>query len=134
MKRERAIKLLEDQIKALESSIEKAKGIPLHVPCKVSVWLHKSVNGMWQETEATLFCIFIAFNKLSVRFDLIASDQGYPQGYPITTKKTFISYDRIIKWEPLTEEDLPLCLGYEVKGPLLEKLMKGDVKSFTRQP
>lgn len=113
MTRKKAIKMFEDQIKVLESYIEKAKGIPLHTPCKVSVRLHKNVDGMWKETEATLF---------SVRFDLIASDQGYPithMGSTYMTKKTSIPYDRIIKWEPLTEQDLPLCLGYEVKGPLL---------------
>lgn len=140
MNREGIIEHYEKIISHSTKIIELCKGFDSNVPYKVS-W---EPDGKFIENPEHLIGIFVSFNTESARF-LVISIRGRIStdcsknrrrawgslggGYIDISSKgiTSIKYHDLIKAQisVIKESDLPLCLGDDYQGPVLESILKG---------
>ena len=123
MTKKKVIEGIDNLMLELEQRKKIIESIPIGVNLLLTGLDYTYRNGEYENTEFQAFASILSFNKESVRFRVIATNNR------LKKDPASIGYQNIKEWRPLKIEDLPMGLSW-TKFPSYEKmLMKGALNN-----
>jgi hypothetical protein len=127
-KKEKTLKLFDDQIKELKRRRAIVEKIP-----SGSICLLKTKEYYWQEKRRKVITSVVVprvFNAESIRCEVLASDREVKNWRPAKGKEHWetYKYGEITQLKPVEVEDLPLYVGLGYNSPAMAKALKGKLK------
>jgi hypothetical protein len=136
MNREKCIAYRHQVVGEANRQLRVVEQIPLNEVVLITMycWFHKGdrpdeEGSRWQDTK--IACEPISFNLTSIRVQMIAiKDKPYPFTFDIEhmdmiSGKRALKLQYIRTWEPVEPTMYPLFMGYGIRYPRLEQLLKG---------